>query len=624
MLSSRLRDGFSRCWRALVARRWDVAVVAASLGMATVLCSGLLATGERACHLDWVNFHAASEITRRTLLEHGAIPFWNAYTCGGIEHLGDPQTEFLSPLFPLIAVFGSFFGLKLFAWAHLAIGLLGGVRLGRELGLGRIWSLAIAAVVAAMPFHVWHLYAGHIPFLQLQWLPWIVWSYLAARRNLFLALWGAAFLGVALLSGGTYVAPFAAVLLGAHALCAGVVERPRWRPLASALIILGGGVALAAAKVLPSMAFVRQFERPPLPDEVLGVKQLWGMFFDPSWRPRGMHLRIWEYGNYLGWCGVLLVLLAVAGARRAWPWLLVAALSLSLTIGSFGPWAPYSLLRRLPVFESLRVPSRYTLLFVFALTMAAAAGVVAIRAWLEARRSADSDRASEPGAGPGAPRAARWRKALPVAGSVLGLAVAFSVVGHGRSILPTRVCKDEPGPVEHPARFHLIRGSFDLMFQTVRKGLGTTYCRAPMKLRTSRALWLGDHEQVRLRPASAGQAQVTDFGPDRWRVHVAITQPAVLRLNQHYRPSFVATHGRLIETQGLVGVELEPGTYDLEIAYRPREAVLGFAISGAAWLLLAAFGAHRVIRRRRRAREPGARHEVQGAHPRETEPPSQP
>src|SRR5690606_19538290 len=98
--------------------------------------------------------------------------------------------------------------------------------------------------LAGAPFHLWHLYAGHIPFLQLHWLPWIVWSYVAARRGQARALWGAGFLGVALLSGGTYVAPFAAVLLGAHALCAGVVERPRWRPAATVMIILGGGVAL--------------------------------------------------------------------------------------------------------------------------------------------------------------------------------------------------------------------------------------------------------------------------------------------------------------------------------------------------------------------------------------------
>jgi hypothetical protein len=631
MLLSRLRDGSGGYLGALVARRWDVAVVAACLGMATMLCWDLLATGPRACHQDWVIFHTASEVTRRTLLEHGALPFWDPYTCGGIEHLGDPQAAFLSPLFPLVAVFGSFFGLKLFAWAHFAIGLVGGVRLGRELGLDRIWSLAIAAVVAAMPFHVWHLNAGHIPFLQLLWLPWIVWSYLAARRNPALALWGAAFLGVALLSGGTYVGPFAAVLLGAHALLAAVVERPRWRPLASALIILAGGVVLAAAKVLPSMAFVRQFERTSLADEVLGLEQLWRSFFDISWPATEMRLPVWELGNYLGWCGGLLVLLAAAGARRAWPWLLVAALSLSLTIGNFAPWAPYSLLRRLPVFESLRVPSRYTMLLVFALAMAAAAGVVAIRAWLDARGSGnspgadvsgagDSDRSSEPGSGRGvrAWRGARWRKVLSVGMSVLGLAASFDMVNYGRRFLPGHICRDAPGPVERPARFHLILGSFEYMFRTVRKGLGTTYCNAPMKMRAIPAVWLGNYEQVRVRPASAGQARVTELGVDRWRVHVAVTGPAVLHLNQNYRPSFVASHGRVIDAEGLVGVELEPGTYDLEIAYRPREAFLGFAISGASWLLLAAFAVHRVIRRRRGA------HLLEAASGAASEAPSQP
>lgn len=593
MLSSRLRDGCRRCWRALVARRWDVAVVVACLGIATALCWDLLATGMHGCHQDWVHFHTTSEISRRGVLEHGAIPFWNPHTCGGIEHLGDPQSEFLSPLFPLILLFSSFLGLKLFACAHLAIGLLGGVRLGRELGLDRIWSVTIAVVVTASSFHLWHLYAGHIPFLQLHWLPWIVWSYLAARRNPALALWGAAFLGIALLSGGTYVAPFTAVLLGTHALCASVVERPRWRPVATALVILVAGTALAAAKVLPAMAFVRQFARPPLPDEILTMEQLGRMFFDDAWQAKGMRLSIWEYGNFIGWCAAPLVLLGLAGTRRGWPWLVVAALALALTIGSFAEWAPYSLLRRLPVFESLRVPSRYTMLVVFALAMAAAAGVVAIRG----RIGAPGTPEAQPGAAGG--RAERWRKSLHLGLAMLGIAVAISVGEHGASIVPESICRDTPGPIERPARFHLVKGNFDRMWQTVREGLGTTYCRAPMIVQTSPTLWLGDEEQVRLRPAAAGTARVTSFEPDRWRVHVELTRAAVLRLNQHYRPSFTTSHGRLVETGHLVGVALEAGTYDLEIAYRPREARIGFAISGVAWLLLLAGS---LAWRRRRAR----------------------
>jgi hypothetical protein len=584
MIAPRLRDGSRRCWRWLVARRWDLVAVATCLGIATALCWRLLATGMTACHYDWVYFHTTSEITRWSILDHGALRFWNPYTCGGIEHLGDPQTEFLSPLFPLILLFGSYLGLKLFAWAHLAIGLLGGVRLGRELGLSRPWSVAIAAVIAGAPFHLWHLYAGHIPFLQLQWLPWIVWSYLASRRQPLLALWGAAFLGVAVLSGGTYVAPFAALLLGTHALCASAIERPRWLPLAAVAIILSGGAALAAAKVLPALAFLGRFERLPLADESLSLAQLGRMFFDASWNAKGMQLLRWEYGNFLGWRGVLLALLGVIAVRRAWPWLVTAALALALTAGSFGPWSPYELLRRLPVFESLRVPSRHTLLVVLALALAAALGVRMLQAWIDARN-------------------ARWRRILHPALTLLGLVVALGVVSHGRTILRANMCRDTPGPIERPARFYLVKGEFERMWQTVRQGLGTIYCRAPVQMAPSASLWLGDHEQVRLQPVTAGEARVTYFGPDRWRVHVAITKPAVLRLNQHYRPSFVTSHGRLIESRRLIGVALEPGTYDLEIAYRPREARIGLAVSGVAWLLLVTAG---VIWRRKRKARPGA------------------
>jgi hypothetical protein len=60
----------------------------------------------------------------------------------------------------------------------------------------------------------------------------------------------------------------------------------------------------------------------------------------------------------------------------------------------------------------------------------------------------------------------------------------------------------------------------------------------------------------------------------------------VLRLNQNYRASFTTSHGRLLDSGGLVGVALSAGTHDLELAYRPPEVRLGFAVTGAAWLLL--------------------------------------
>lgn len=584
MLTARLRDLPPRLRRWIAARRWDLTLALACLALATLLCARLLATGMRACHEDWVYFHTLTEISRRAVLEHGTLPFWNPYTCGGIEHLGNPQTTFFSPLFVLILLYGFSLGLKLFAWAHLAIGLLGGVRLGRELGLSRPWSLALAIVVAASPFHLWHLYAGHIPFLQFQWFPWIVWSYVAARRRPILALWGAASLGVAILGGGGYVAAFAAVFLGAHALVATLVERPRWAPLATAAGMVAGGVALGAAKVLPAMAFVRQFERPPLPDESLSLEQLARMFLDSGWQAEELHLSIWEYGNYLGPGVALLVVLGAAGVRRGWPWLAVAALALALTAGHFASWAPYSLLVELPVFSSLRVPSRYTFLVVFAMAMAAAHGLGAARPWIDARAPA-------------------WRLALRGALAALGLVSVAAIVHHGQSILPADICRDAPNPLSRPERFHLVQGSYWRMWQTVRDGLGTIHCRAPMRVRRSAGLWLGDHEQVLLVPPDAGDARVIGLEPDRWRVRVDIDRPAVLRLNQHHRPSFEVSRGTLVNRGGLIGVYLQPGAYELEIAYRAPGARAGLGLSAGAWLALLAMAGYAHRRRRVRARQ---------------------
>jgi hypothetical protein len=557
-------------------------LVLLALAVPTWLLADLLGSGDHLCHRDWIAFFSWAEGSRRTMLEHGQLPLWAPYFCGGSEDLGNPQTVVLSPFFPLVLLLGAVRGLKIFAWVHFVLGFWGGVRLARLLGVGGLWGAVPATLLSACGFHLWHLNAGHIPMLQFHWLPWILEGYLAAWARPARALAGAAALGVATLSGGTYTAPFAGLLIGAHAVLSTAVTRPWWRPVAAAGAVVGGGLVLGAAKAIPALVFVRRFRALAPLDDVLTPMQLARTLFDP--RPwdmaSGLPWGLWEYGNYVGTGAAVFALLGVVALRRSWPWLVLGVLCLLLTMGTFAPWAPYRQLHRLPLFASLRAPGRCGVLAVTAFALAGTQGLAALLGSIGAARGSIA---------PGA------RLAL----AALGLWVVLPMLRHNRALLPDAVCRQAPWPSTRTTAFHLELAHADT-FRAVWRGLGAIQCWSPdASVPRSPHLWAGDRPQVDVRPLTSGRARLVRFTPARWHVRAKLRAGAVVRLNQNHRPGFVPSRGTLVDATGLVGARLEPGTHDLVVTYRAPEAIAGLAVSGAGWTALVALWA---VGRRRRIR----------------------
>jgi hypothetical protein len=527
--------------------RHDLVAHAAGAVIVTWLLAPLLATGTATCHQDWSYFHSMAEISRRVILEFAQVPLWNPYTCGGTGHLGNPQTAFLSPFFPAVLIWGFSLGLKMFAWMHFVLGMSGALLLARRLGLGPYAALAPAVLLATMGFHTWHLYAGHITFLQFHWLPWILWDYVGAIENERTPWLGACVLGIAALSGGTYVVPFTALLIGSHGVLSLVSGRRR--PIRAAAIIVGGGLCLGAAKVLPSVVFLHRFARPAPEIDSMTLTHLYHMFFTgDAWAitpPLSFH--IWEYGNYVG-PGILLVL---------------AGFFLVLTLGEFAPFAPYALLKSVPLFSSLRVPSRYTVLVIYCLVLA---GTPGLALWLSRLKG----RLPSPA----------FRGVVTVA--VIAATIGPPLVFNRRAVLDT-VCQGRPGPSLVTTRFFLVEGDTLRMWRTIRHGLGTLPCDEAAQIPRSPDLWTGQREQVDVVPRRAGRAQLVEFSPESWKIHAEARKQLTVRLNQNFRRGFASDVGRVVDLNGLVAVQLPQGRHDVTVRFRPAEAWLGFALSLAAW-----------------------------------------
>src|SRR5439155_20204831 len=143
---------------------------------------------------DWAFFQLFDEIARKTILDYHQLPVWNPYYCGGTPMLGNPQTTFLVPTFPLVLLFGTTFGERLSILAVLIVGCEGGYRLVRQLGMR-----PTAALLGAIAFPLFGcswmwIEEGQYGLPANALATWVLYGYLRGlERPVYLALGGAFF-----------------------------------------------------------------------------------------------------------------------------------------------------------------------------------------------------------------------------------------------------------------------------------------------------------------------------------------------------------------------------------------------------------------------------------------------
>jgi hypothetical protein len=378
----------------LVPARAERYLFAAYGVLALYFTAPLLATGSQLGVEDWdvlLLYHAS---VFRSVYEYGALPFWNPWYCGGNVLWQNPQVALLSPVYLLSLAVSLPMAMKLNIVLHYLVGFAGmHVLLTRTFRLSfppAVLFLNCLFTLAGGP--VFHLAAGHATFLPYFFLPWLLFFFLTAIETgrWRYAIAAAAVLALAIYNGGIHISFMASLALAVFAGCAAALRRD-WRPIVMVTAVGVLTFLFAAPKLLPTAAFVgdpRTVDTRNLNTglDVMNRDVVLHAFFDPY---QYRHLRTgqlyaWhEYGNYLGPLGGLVIIAGFVWLllQRKWGgeyWLctslaLTAVVLFVLMLGELGPLAPYLLLQRLPVVSQLRLPSRYSLLFVlFATAMVAA------------------------------------------------------------------------------------------------------------------------------------------------------------------------------------------------------------------------------------------------------------
>lgn len=327
----------------------------------------------------------------------GALPLWNPYTDGGMPFAGEADHgSFYPPSLLLHGLTGDrwslFYGLELFALAHMGLAIAATYGLLRGLGCG-----APAALFGGLAYGLGSVFVARAAQVSLvcaqAWTPLVLGAArnaFAGRRPLRSVVVAGASLGLLTLAGSPSTLGVTAVglaaLVAAEALVApGAAARRAARGLAVVAGVAALGLAIGAVQLLPTLELLRESERAaytladlaeyavsPASLVMLLVPRFHGalLYDQPSyWGPANFV----ELSGYVGLLPLFLAPLAFRRARReAWPWMILALIGLLLALGPHGGLQEI-FYRFVPVIGELRTPGRY--LQIWALGVAVVAGL---------------------------------------------------------------------------------------------------------------------------------------------------------------------------------------------------------------------------------------------------------
>ncbi|NCP28719.1 MAG: hypothetical protein COZ57_07750 [Armatimonadetes bacterium CG_4_8_14_3_um_filter_66_20] len=337
----------------------------------------------------------------------GGLPLWCPNVACGFPLWGESEAGPLYPPNLLFLLLPAPAALNYLVLLHVALAAVGMFAFCRGCGLSRSGSWLGGLVFSLGGFFVSQVM--HVNLVcAVAWLPFVLWGLHTSTRQPFgfAAVLVAVPMALQLLAGHAYGVLIAWVGVGMHAtaltfrnLCQRRALRPAIRPLAVAAVGVALAASMSAGQLLPSSEFVRHTWRaegltygesvvkslPPTNLATLVLPRLFGAGEGYWGLSQSGYKDLWLY------CGILplgLAAMGLAGPRRRLARYAVCfgAVALLIAAGQFTP--VWGMLRTLPLFDVVRVPARFLVLFVLALSLLAATGVDALQRGCDRVRSA--------------------------------------------------------------------------------------------------------------------------------------------------------------------------------------------------------------------------------------------
>jgi hypothetical protein len=524
-------------------------------------------------------------IGKATFHNFGEWPLWNPYDCRGIPLWDHPEGMASSPLLFLLYPLPAMPTYYLWNILHMAPGWVGMWLLARDdYRLSRLASFAAACMWAFGCCHTTQYCGAHETFAALWLFPILLLLWRRAENSVGAAVWLGIMVAFFVYDGATYPLPLSVAVLAFEAML-------RMWPLRRLLAILRAGaitgvvgVTLSAARLFPLLAQLALHKRYIVDvDHLLRLNTLGAMWLhhEPNWL-LGLPNQQYVWGEYLTYIGFASLLVALMGlwvaTKRDWRLVILATIVFVVMLGHFSPVAPWTLLHRyVPIFTSMRVPSRFRLILQCMTALFVAFAVEDAR-----------------------------RRSPPV--RVLVTALAFigigDMMGLGFDIIQFRFHGPPPAYVETADHFYYGGKGVSADFaDAVRQNRGWVGCRSyEWPSYYEAPIWQGDVAQVRAMDDSA-KIENAHRTSSTFSADVDVKKPTVILLNSGYAVGWRTNVGTVVEQGGMLGVELPPGYHKVRVHYWPRLMTLGIVTSSVSLAGIVAFFVVRWrIRRRSRVK----------------------
>jgi putative flippase GtrA len=332
------------------------------------------------------------EAFRRSVLEFHQFPMWNPWIAGGIPLFANVQFGLVSIQAPFALLFGAIIGMKISIVVYEIVGYFGFQKLFREaFNTKPLRATLLAYIPIFGGYFSYRVVAGHFTFLLLAFFPWLALSYINRSKR-----WGWLWFGL-IYSFMVWSSPHYTTIMSAVVIAlwfayetigylSQTVRANNWdafskRIKQDSIFFFKAGITIAvltAYRMYFVLNFIRSFPRPESPTNepytgvITGLHAIWGInqYTDPARLPSGYGWT--EASAYIG-IGTLICIIIVLSVcafelinKRKAPFsyslVLLVGLVISffiLGMGNFASYSPYHLLSALPVFNNMRVATRW-------------------------------------------------------------------------------------------------------------------------------------------------------------------------------------------------------------------------------------------------------------------------
>lgn len=329
---------------------------------------------------DWDEFAQMYEAARISIIKYHQFPWWNSWSVGGEPLFGNPQFGLFSIPMILVLLFGTVVGLHFSVAVYFILGFWGMYLFLQRIGTtDKIIAILLSYIWTFSGFATLHMVGGHLTFAVYLLAPWAFWALLNIKKR-FGWLWFSLIIALFINTAPHYLT-IETILISIpiaiwQALKQYKLKQNRsfkqiFKILSPYIYASIAGLLLTGTKLLFTFQFLYEFPRktgldPAVPTNLF----LAALGFRESINPAALAPNAYgwvEYGNYIGI--ITLGLFAYLLVRKLEKpktisrrdMIIVSGIFLAtlLTLGAFFKLSPYSIMHELPLFDQMRVPSRF-------------------------------------------------------------------------------------------------------------------------------------------------------------------------------------------------------------------------------------------------------------------------